>query len=165
METINLFIAYLSKYGMYYLFVIVYLEYLNLPGLPTGIAMPAGGILVARNELNFVMVFVLSIVAGLLGSYTLYVIGYYLGKPALDKCYNKYKKIRPPIDKIMSYIDKYGDKGVFVSRLIPVARTLVSLVGGIAQMKLIPFTVYSVLGIAGWNLAFILAGYLMGKMI
>ena len=43
---------YLSEYGLFFLFVIVFLEYLNLPGLPAGIIMPAVGILVAANDMS-----------------------------------------------------------------------------------------------------------------
>lgn len=165
MEEIKLFIDYISKYGIIVLFVIVYLEYLNLPGLPSGIIMPAGGILIARSEMNFLNALSLTIIAGLLGSYTLYWIGYYFGNAMLDKCYNKYQKIRPAVDKTMYYIDRYGDKGILLSRLIPVARTLISLVAGTTRRNFAVFTLYSTIGIAGWNFAFIFTGYIIGKAI
>ena len=164
MESMDVVIHYIKEYGSLYLFVIVYLEYLNLPGLPAGIIMPAAGILIARSDMSFLYAIILSVVAGLLGSYTLYAIGYFIGKPALDKVYHKYKKVRPAVDKSLSYMEKYGHKGVFISRLIPVARTLISLVAGTVRMKLRVFTFYSIGGIFLWNLAFILGGYLIGMI-
>lgn len=44
---------YFSTYGLYFLFIIVFLEYMNLPGLPAGIIMPAAGILIASSDMNF----------------------------------------------------------------------------------------------------------------
>lgn len=164
MESMEVVLQYMMDYGIIFLFIIVYLEYLNLPGLPAGIIMPAAGILIAMSEVNFVYALFISVVAGILGSYTLYFIGYFIGKPALDKVYNKYKKLRPAIDKSVSYIEKYGNKGVVVSRLIPVARTLISLVAGTMQIKLGSFTIYSTIGIALWNLVFICSGYIIGKI-
>ena len=81
---------YFSTYGLYFLFIIVFLEYMNLPGLPAGIIMPAAGILIASSDMNFMTALIVSIMAGLLGSYVLYFIGYFLGKPILDKFYQKF---------------------------------------------------------------------------
>lgn len=164
MENLDVVLKYMQDYGMLFLFVIVYLEYLNLPGLPAGIIMPAIGLLIARSDASFIHALSVSVLAGMLGSYTLYAVGYFIGSPIVEKVYNKYEKMRPSIDKSFGYINKYGNRGVFVSRLIPVARTLISLVGGTVQMKLRSFTFYSVIGISIWNAGFILAGYLVGRL-
>ncbi|WP_353938983.1 DedA protein [Clostridium septicum] len=42
---INELINYFSSYGMIFVFIIVFLEYLNLPGLPAGIILPLIGVL------------------------------------------------------------------------------------------------------------------------
>lgn len=162
MESFDVVIGYMQDYGIIFLFVIVYLEYLNLPGLPAGIIMPAIGLLVARSDINFIYALVVSVIAGLLGSYTLYALGYFIGTPIVDKIYNKYEKMQPSLDKSFGYINKYGNKGIFISRLIPVARTLISLVAGTVRMKLRSFTFYSAIGIIIWNAGFIFAGYLLG---
>ena len=46
MININDILSYMDKYGYLFLAGIVFLEYLNLPGLPAGIIMPAAGILI-----------------------------------------------------------------------------------------------------------------------
>lgn len=137
---------------------------MNLPGLPAGIIMPAAGILIAGRDMNFITALIVSVLAGLLGSYILYFIGYFLGKPVLDKFYQKYKKLRPSINKAISYTEKHGSKGVFIARLIPVARTLISLTVGTMRMNFLSFTIYSILGITIWNSVFIYAGYAFGYL-
>lgn len=164
MESFDVVIRYMQDYGMFFLFIIVYLEYLNLPGLPAGIIMPAIGLLISRSDTSFLHALSISVLAGMLGSYTLYAVGYFIGSPIVDKVYEKYEKMRPSIDKSFGYIHKYGNRGILVSRLIPVARTLISLVGGTVQMKLRSFTFYSIIGITLWNTGFILAGYLIGRL-
>ena len=42
--------------------------------------------------MDFITALVISVIAGLFGSYVLYFIGYFLGKPILDKFYEKYEK-------------------------------------------------------------------------
>ena len=56
MDSINQAMVYFETYGLWFLFIIVYLEYLNLPGLPAGIIMPAIGALVAQSKYNFLFV-------------------------------------------------------------------------------------------------------------
>ena len=87
MDNIQIVLNYFSEYGLVFLFLIVFLEYMNLPGLPAGIIMPAAGILIAGNDMDFITALVISVIAGLFGSSVLYFIGYFLGKPILDKVY------------------------------------------------------------------------------
>ena len=155
---------YFSEYGLIFLFVIVFLEYLNLPGLPAGIIMPAAGLLVAANDVSFLTALVLSVFAGLLGSYALYFVGHLLGHPILEWFYHRFDQMRPAIDRAVRYTEVHGDKGVFIARLIPVARTLVSLTVGTVRMNLLTFTIYSTVGILIWNFAFIYAGYAFGYL-
>ncbi len=162
MENIQTVLNYFTEYGLLFMFIIVFLEYMNLPGLPAGIIMPAAGILIASQEMNFITALIVSVIAGLLGSYVLYFIGYFLGHSVLNKFYQKYEKLQPSIDKAIGYTNKHGNKGVFMARLIPVARTLISLTVGTVRMNFISFSLYSVLGITIWNFIFIYAGYAFG---
>ena len=164
MDNIQIVLNYFSEYGLVFLFLIVFLEYMNLPGLPAGIIMPAAGILIAGNDMDFITALVISVIAGLFGSYVLYFIGYFLGKPILDKFYQKFVNLQPSIDKAIGYTDRHGNKGVFIARLIPVARTLISLTVGTLRMNFVSFSLYSMAGIAIWNIVFIYAGYAFGYL-
>lgn len=164
MNSVQVIMDYFSTYGIVFLFIIVFLEYLNLPGLPAGIIMPAAGILISNSQLSFVYALTVSVIAGMLGSFVLYGIGYYLGKPCINKIYNKYSKTQKAIDKTFRYIDKYGNKGIFISRLLPVARTLISIVAGVFNVNIFKFSIYSFFGIIIWNFVFIYAGYAFGYL-
>ena len=159
MADINNILQYIKQYGYIFLAIIVFLEYLNLPGLPAGIIMPAAGILVKYDGLNFIYTLIISVISGLLGSFVLYALGHYCGKPILKKIKNKFPKLKKAIDKTYKYMDKYGNSGILIARVIPVARTLISLVAGTFNVGFVNFTLYSVIGITIWNFAFIYAGY------
>ena len=156
---------YFMLYGYYFLFLIVFLEYLNLPGLPAGIIMPAAGILIASQQGSFVVALLVSVVAGLLGSTALYLLGRFLDKIVLMRCYRHWPKLQPAVDKTMGYMERYGDKGVFVARLLPVFRTLISLAAGVLRVGFGRFVFFSVWGIAIWNFVFIFAGYWLGDAL
>jgi membrane protein DedA with SNARE-associated domain len=52
---------------------------------------------------------------------------------------------------------------VFVSRLLPVIRTFISLPAGVAKMPFWRFTIYTVLGCLPWTFALAGLGYLLGE--
>ena len=62
-----------TRYGAIAIFVLVFLEYMNLPGFPAGIIMPLAGIMAAGGNISFPWVMVITVAAGLLGSLVLYV--------------------------------------------------------------------------------------------
>ena len=57
--SVEVIMQYFVNYGAIAIFVIVLLEYLNLPGFPAGIIMPLAGIWAARGGLNFFVTMVL----------------------------------------------------------------------------------------------------------
>ena len=164
MKDINNILQYIGQYGYIFLAIIVFLEYLNLPGFPAGIIMPAAGILVKSDGLNFIYTLIISVISGLLGSFILYALGHYCGRPLLNKLQNRFPKSKKAIDKTYKYMDRYGNVGIAIARVIPVARTLISLVAGTFNVEFIKFTLYSIIGITIWNFIFIYAGYAFGYL-
>ncbi|WP_300386809.1 DedA family protein [Clostridium sp.] len=159
MNNIQTVIQFLARYGLIFVFFIIFLEYLNFPGLGAAIVMPGIGIGVSEFKINIYIAILVSIIAAELASYILYYISYFCGRPLLTKVCNKFPKSRKPIDKTFHYIESYGYKGIFIGRLIPVARTLVPFVAGIFRMNIFKFAIYSILGTTIWNSVLIYAGY------
>lgn len=162
MDSIQMVIEYFARYGLIFVFIIIFLEYLNFPGLGAAIIMPAIGVASAKAGISFFLALLISVIAGALASYILFGISYWFGKPILTKIYNRFPKSRKSIDKICLYIENYGDKGVLIIRLVPAVRTLIPFVAGMFRMNIIKFSIYSTIGIAIWNAAFIYAGYAFG---
>jgi membrane protein DedA with SNARE-associated domain len=61
-----------------------------------------------------------------------------------------------------SLLDSRGTSAVFTARLMPLARTFVSLPAGAQRVPLAPFALLTTLGCALWAIAFILVGLLAG---
>jgi membrane protein DedA with SNARE-associated domain len=57
-------------------------------------------------------------------------------------------------------LERHGTRAVFIARLLPLARTFVSLPAGARRVRLIPFIALTTLGCALWALGFVLAGVL-----
>ena len=165
MNNSQIIIQYILKYGTAVIFLLLFLEQLNFPGLASSILMPAIGVFVAKYEYSFIYVFILTLVAAILGSLTLYYLGYFIGNPMINWVKNRFPKSKETIDKILMYTNKYGSNGVLLCRFIPGVRTLVPLVWGSVKESLIEFLIFSSIGIGIWNLVLMLSGYLTINLI
>ena len=163
--TIEIITEYFTRYGAIAIFVIVLMEYMNLPGFPAGVIMPLAGIWAAKGNINFMIALLITILAGLTGSMILYYMGYKGGDLFLEKYLNKFPKQRPVIEEKLKWVREKGSMGIFVSKLIPMIRTLISIPAGVSKMRLFPYIVSSTLGILVWNLVFVGAGYWCGDAI
>lgn len=163
--TVEILTEYFTKYGAVAIFVIVFLEYMNLPGFPAGVIMPLAGIWAARGNIHFIPALLITVAAGLTGSLLLYVMGYAGGELFLQKYLNKFPKQRRVIEEKLEWVREKGSVGIFCSKLIPMIRTLISIPAGVSKMHLIPYTVSSALGIFVWNLVFVGAGYFCGDVV
>lgn len=72
--SVEMITGYFENYGAIAIFVIVLLEYLNLPGFPAGIIMPMAGIWAANGKLSFFFTMLITVMAGLTGSWALYFL-------------------------------------------------------------------------------------------
>lgn len=154
---------YFAEYGAFFIYLIVFLEYLNLPGFPAGVIMPLSGIWAARGEISFPAVMALTVAAGLTGSWLLYLLGRMGGPKVMGMYFRKFPKQKAVIEDKMKFLREKGCAGVFVSKLIPVARTLISIPAGMIKMNFTKYTLSSACGVFLWNLAFVGAGYFLGE--
>jgi membrane protein DedA with SNARE-associated domain len=67
------------------------------------------------------------------------------------------------IDRWGGVIDRHGRRAVLIARLLPLARTFVSLPAGARRVPLASFTVLTTIGCALWATGFILTGLLAGS--
>lgn len=162
---LELLTFYFANYGAIAIFVIVLLEYLNLPGFPAGVIMPLSGVMASKGNINFFWVLVITVAAGLTGSLLLYFMGRVGGAPFLKAYTKRFPKQKDALEKNLEWINQKGCIGVFVAKLIPMIRTIVSIPAGVVRMNLLKYAVSSTLGILIWNLVFVGAGYLLGERV
>ncbi|OOB79319.1 MAG: alkaline phosphatase [Epulopiscium sp. Nuni2H_MBin001] len=161
MEWIN---AYLISHGFLFLFVVVLLEYLNLPGFPSGIIMTVGGVWIYSNGLSLVHGLCITVLAGLVGSWILYFVGRTGGDFLLNKYIAKFPKQKGSIDKIINLLERNSNWAIFVSKLLPVTRTIMPIPAGAIKLNFINYTLYSALGIFVWNSVLMMSGYYFGEV-
>lgn len=153
---------FISQIGYAGIILLMTLESACMP-VPSEIVMTFSGFAAQRGELNFWLVGLAGAIGCLAGSVLSYYVGYYGGRPILEK-YGKYILIKKhELDMADTWFEKYGYKAVFIARLLPIIRTFISLPAGIARMDFKRFALYSFIGSLPWCFVLAYAGVILGN--
>lgn len=142
--------------------IAVGLEYACFP-MPSEIILPFVGFIASQGSITLIGAILAATVAGILGSLICYYIGYFGGTPALNFIGDKIPSSRKSIHAAKSYFDRYSKMSILFARVLPIARTYISIPAGIAKMNVLTFIMYSSVGIIVWNTILISLGYLLGN--
>lgn len=130
--------------------------------LPSELIMPLAGFLAVQHAFSLWGAAVAGAVGCVLGSLVAYGIGARGGPPVLRR-YGRYVLISPrDAARADAFFARYGAAAIFLTRLMPIVRTFISLPAGIARMNVGTFVVYTFLGSLPWCLALAFAGYALG---
>jgi membrane protein DedA with SNARE-associated domain len=132
--------------------------------IPSEIILPVAGMLAsAKGSISFPIAFIVLAFGSMTGSYIAYAVGYYGGRPFVQR-FGKYFFVKERhLDKSEVVFKKYGSPTVFFGRFLPIIRTFISLPAGMAKMNIFKFTIYSLLGILPWNFLLMWLGYYFGN--
>jgi len=135
--------------------------------IPSELIMPLAGWMLIKGQSLAATYTLLAGVYGALGntigSAIAYVVGMWGGRALLER-YGKYILIsRHDLDRADNWFEKRGSWSIFVSRLLPVVRTFISLPAGIARMNFIKFTIYTFIGSFIWSVGLAYGGYRLGE--
>jgi membrane protein DedA with SNARE-associated domain len=112
---------------------------------------------------NLLLTVAFATAGSLVGALVGYAIGAWGGRPLLDR-WGRYVGIgAEDLDRADAWFVRWGSWAVFLGRMVPLVRTFVSYPAGIARMPLGKFIVFSTLGSLIWNVALIVAGFVVGE--
>lgn len=149
---IELMEEWVTRYGYIAIFLLMLAESACIP-FPSEVTMLVGGWYAADGRLDFFWVGTAGVLGNLVGSWIAYAVGRTTGRSLLDR-YGKYVFIRShDIDRAEVWWERHGETATFVSRLLPVIRTFISLPAGIGRMPFWKFTIYTFLGVIPWTFA------------
>lgn len=117
------------------------------------------------SNLNLALIVVAGGVGALIGAYINYFLARLFGRPIVYKFADSRLGhfLLIDVDKVKKaekYFRDHGAISTFVGRLITVIRQLISIPAGLSKMKLLPFTLYTLLGASIWNCVLVFLGYL-----
>jgi membrane protein DedA with SNARE-associated domain len=134
---------------------------------PSEIIMPLAGWLLVKDrglsEPWLLWAAFCGAVGNTLGSVLAYYVGAWGGRPLINR-YGRYILIsRHDLDLADRWFAKYGTWAVFISRLLPVVRTFISVPAGIARMRIGKFVALTFAGSFPWSLGLAWAGFVLGE--
>ena len=153
----------ITTYGQLGIFIIVFLESGIFFPLPGDSLIFTAGLLAPVFHFNIIFLTLLVFVAAFGGG----VVGYYIGtKLEQLKHFIFFRKIfkQEYINEAHNFLEKHGLSAMILSRFVPIVRTFLPIVAGIAHMEYSSFIRYSFLGAFIWSLVFVLSGYYLGQI-
>lgn len=150
--------SFVNSYGYFALFIIMLLESASFP-IPSEVVLPLAGLLAAKGIFNIYAAFAVVIIAGIAGMTIDYYVAYFVGKDIIYKHLRAFRIKKESLDAFDRWFERNGVFTVFIGRLLPEIRGLVSLPAGFAAMPLKKFYTYSIMGTVIWDFALLSFGY------
>jgi len=162
LEQIIVTLSNLPNETIYFsLFAIAFIEYL-FPPIPGDTIMVFGAYLVGVGKLDLLTVYVLTTLGNMGGFLVLFFVGKHYGRWFfLKKNYRFFP--REMILKTEKWFQRYGVGLIAANRFFSGARSAISLIAGISNMKAFTTTLAAFFSSMIWNAILISAGYFLGK--
>ncbi|EQC2226623.1 DedA family protein [Listeria monocytogenes] len=156
----------MADFGYIGIFILIMVENL-FPPIPSEIILTFGGFMTTVTSLNVVMVIIVATLGSVVGAILLYKVASYFGKERLTKIVLKYGRIlrlkESDIERAENFFLKYGSWAVFLCRMIPLIRSLISIPAGMTKMKMSKFLILTTAGSLLWNTILIGLGAMLGE--
>ena len=102
-------------------------------------------------------------IAALVGNLVGYWIGAAVGPRLFDKPDSKLFK-RQYVDQAHAFFEKYGARAIVLARFVPIVRTFITAVAGVARMDFRKYALYSTIGALLWAVGVTVLGYFLGNV-
>jgi membrane protein DedA with SNARE-associated domain len=147
--------AVIERFGTIGVFLLMVPESACVP-VPSEVTLVFSGFAVHEGWMTFELAVLAATAGNVLGSLLAYGLG---ASRALDRVPGANRLLR----RWEGLFDQHGLRAVFIARLLPLARTFVSLPTGARHVPLGPFVAPTPIGCALWSTVFVLVGVVAGS--
>ncbi|MEJ5944396.1 DedA family protein [Pseudokineococcus basanitobsidens] len=154
------FIAWIGEPGV---FVATVLETV-VPPIPSEVTLPLAGFIAAQGGMSLVLALVAATLGSVVGALALYGVGRAFGEERAVTWMAKVPFVdREEVQHAVDWFHRHGGASVFVGRLLPGVRSLVSVPAGTTRMPLVRFVLLTAAGSLLWNGLLVGGGYALGS--
>jgi membrane-associated protein len=152
------------------LFAVVFAEtgLVVTPFLPGDSLLFAAGALAAVGALDVRVLFLVLLAAAVTGDAVNYAVGRYAGLGIIHRVQTNprwHRFVNPAyLARAHEFFERHGGKAVVLARFVPIVRTFVPFVAGVAEMSYRSFALYNVTGALAWVGLCLGAGYAFGNV-
>lgn len=157
----------ISDYGFLtyaVLFAIIFVEtgFVFVPFLPGDSLLFAAGAFAALGSLNVFVLWILLVIAAVLGDTANYWIGHFFGQQLINN--PKVPINAEHIEETNKFFEKHGGKTIIMARFVPIVRTFAPFVAGIGKMNYAKFISYNLIGGLSWVTVALFMGFFFGNI-
>ncbi|MBZ6106926.1 MULTISPECIES: DedA family protein [Streptomyces] len=133
------------------------------PPLPSEIILPLAGFAAGQGVISLFAALFWTTLGSVVGAVALYWIGALIGRERMYAIWAKLPLVKTAdLERTEEWFAKHGTKAVFLGRMVPIFRSLISVPAGLERMPLPTFLVLTGLGSLVWNAVLVLSGYWLG---
>lgn len=156
---------FVSDYGLWVVFCVVFLEVAGLPFIPGETALIAAAALASQGHGSIVAIVGLAIAAAVSGALFGYLVGRRWGRELLTR-WSWFERVsRSGIERSQEFFHRHGARAVFIARFVPVLRATLGWMAGLGRMPFPRFLFWNVAGAVAWACAIGLAAYYLGSAV
>lgn len=162
----DIILELMGEYGNLAVFLLILIENL-FPPIPSEVILTFGGVMTTCTDMTVLGVIFSSVCGSVLGAVILYLVGYLIPQEVIEKLVSgpvgrwlHFEK--EDVESAKSWFAKKGSSAVFLCRLVPIVRSLISIPAGIAGMNPVPFLILTTAGSLLWNTVLIFLGRAAG---
>lgn len=134
------------------------------PPVPSELVLPLAGFTAGQGKISLWAAILWTTAGSVVGALVLYGLGAWLGLERMRRLADRIPFVTvSDVDRADAWFDEHGTKAVFIGRMVPVVRSLISIPAGVSGMPIGKFTLYTAAGSLVWNSALIFAGYALGE--
>lgn len=162
---IDFLLNLVSTIGYPWVALAMFIESFFAP-IPSEAIMPLAWFLAAEGKMSVLWLAIIGWVASYLGTLPFYFLGYWGNRQKINAWLEKYGKwlfIKPDeVETAFSWFTKYGKGFVFLGRLVPIVRTLISFPAWCVKMPFVSFSILTLLWSTLWSWLLAAAWYYLG---
>lgn len=162
---IEIIAGWIANYGYPAVFAAALLENL-FPPIPSELVFPLVGFSAQTNDLGMAGAIGMAIVGAVgstVGAIIIYFIALKIGLPTITRIGKRYHLLsESDLKKTETWFVRHGELAVFLGRMAPGIRELISIPAGIAEMNIVRFTFFTFIGSCIWSLFLTLVGFFIG---
>jgi len=152
--------------GYWGVLLLMFLETV-FPPIPSEVIMPVAGIVAASGALSLTGVILAGSLGAMLGNTFWYVLARMIGverfQPLIER-HGRWLTIDwPDVERAQAAFGRFGGLIVFLGRMIPSIRSVISIPAGLLRMRLPGFLIWSTLGTVIWSTGLAVAGWVLGR--
>ena len=135
------------------------------PPIPSEVILPLAGFTASQGTtFTLVEAMIWATVGSVTGAWALYWIARLFGRERTRAVFEWLPLVNlEDVDKTEAWFNKRDQRTVFLGRMLPIFRSLISLPAGVIKMSFLKFTALTAAGSTLWNVTLVSAGYLLGE--